>query len=153
MQNIVCRLFTAYSTAAPSSTTNSPASCGQGQAAYTPLGHTKGGHPGVVRHTPALFVSATASSKQAHNHTSRHHSYMYQHHPSREFPLPRANHPHCRPGDLPAVQPWQMLQGSRALLCPQVLGHRLWWRPLLQGLPTCCISGLVSSSELIPMAT
>ncbi|KAL5505879.1 hypothetical protein EMCRGX_G007418 [Ephydatia muelleri] len=33
----------------------------------------------------------------------------------------RSEHPQCRPGDLPAFQPRQVQQGSRVLLCPQVL--------------------------------
>ena len=103
----------------------------------------------MVHHTAALSCSAITSSEQAHNHTSRHHSF-YQHHPSREFPPHRASHPQRRQGDLPAVQPRQMQQRSRVLLCPQVLGHRLWWRPLRQDLPTCCTSGSLSSSELTP---
>ena len=103
----------------------------------------------MVHHTAALSCSAITSSEQAHNHTSRHHSY--QHHPSREFPPHRTSHPQRRPGDLPAVQPRQMQQRSRVLLCPQVLGHRLWWRPLRQDLPTCCTSGSLSSSELTPL--
>ena len=89
----------------------------------------------VVRHTPALSCSTTASSKQAHKHTRRHCS-VYQHHPCRGFPPPGASHPQCRPGDLPAFKPRQVQQEGRVLFYPQVLGHRLWWRPLRQSLPT-----------------
>ena len=35
--------------------------------------------------------------------------------------------------------------------CYFTLGPRLWWRALRQGLAMCCTSGLVISSEFIPL--
>ena len=58
-----------------------------------------------------------------------------------------ASHPQCRPGDLQAFQPWQVKQEGRVLFYSQVLGPRLWWRALRQGLAICCTSGSVISSE------
>eukprot|EP00731_Ephydatia_muelleri_P005578 Em0002g1754a len=63
---------------------------------------------------------ATASSKQAHHHTSR--------------PTPPS--------------------GTHGASHTQVLGPRLWWRALCQGLAMCCISGPVISttnSKLTPL--
>ena len=62
-----------------------------------------------------------------------------------------ASHPQCRPGDLPAFQLWQVQQEGRVLFYPQVLGPRLWWRELRQGLAMCCTSGPVISSEFTPL--
>ena len=61
-----------------------------------------------------------------------------------------ASHPQCRPEDLPAFQLWQVQQEGRVLFYPQVLGPRLWWRALRQGLAMCCTNGPVISSELTP---
>ena len=50
-QNIICQLFTAYSScSSPQVRQAIPAGCGYGQAPYAPLGHSKGGHLGLVRH-------------------------------------------------------------------------------------------------------
>ena len=62
-----------------------------------------------------------------------------------------ASHPQCRPGDLPAFQLWQVQQEGRVLFYPQVLGPRLWWRALRQGLAMHCTSGPVITSELTPL--
>ena len=61
------------------------------------------------------------------------------------------SHPQYRPGDLPALQLWQVQQEGRVLFYPQVLGPRLWWRALCQGLAMCCTSGPVISSEFTPL--
>ena len=41
--------------------------------------------------------------------------------------------------------------GAHGASHPQVLGHRLWWRALCQGLAMCCTSGPVISSEFTPL--
>ena len=41
--------------------------------------------------------------------------------------------------------------GAHGASHPQVLGPRLWWRALCQGLAMCCTSGPVISSEFIPL--
>ena len=58
----------------------------------------------------------------------------------------RAIHPQYRPGDLPAFQLWQVQQEGRVFY-PQVLGPRLWWRALRQGLAMLCTSGPMISSK------
>ena len=46
---------------------------------------------------------------------------------------------------------WQVQQEGRVLFYPQVLGPRLMWRALRQGLAMRCTSGPVISSELTPL--
>ncbi|KAL5471330.1 hypothetical protein EMCRGX_G029434 [Ephydatia muelleri] len=58
-----------------------------------------------------------------------------------------ASHPQYRPGDLPAFQLWQVQQEGRVLFYPQVLGPRLWWRALRQGLAMLCTTGPMISSK------
>ena len=41
--------------------------------------------------------------------------------------------------------------GTHGASHPQVLGPRLWWRALCQGLAMCCTSGPVISSEFTPL--
>eukprot|EP00731_Ephydatia_muelleri_P014476 Em0008g196a len=41
--------------------------------------------------------------------------------------------------------------GAHGASHPQVLGPRLWWRALCQGLAMCCTSGPVISSEFTPL--
>ena len=62
-----------------------------------------------------------------------------------------ASHPQCRPEDLPVFQLWQVQLEGRVLFYPQVLGLRLYWRALRQGLAMCCTSGPVISSEFTPL--
>ena len=58
----------------PCSMTALLAGCSYGQA---PLGRVEGGRAGVVCRTSALSCMATACSKQAHHHTSRHYSTIW----------------------------------------------------------------------------
>ncbi|KAL5469242.1 hypothetical protein EMCRGX_G030470 [Ephydatia muelleri] len=71
--------------------------------------------------------------------------------PAGTTPPSGASHPQCRPGDLPAFQLWQVQYKGRVLFYPQVLGPRLWWRALCQGLAMRCTSGPVISSEFTPL--
>ena len=96
----------------------------------------------MVCHTSALTCMATASSKQAHHHTSRHYSIIW---------CTRSEPPTIQARRFASVSTLAGATRGRVLFYPHVLGPRLWWRALRQGLAMRCTSGPVISSEFTPL--
>ena len=95
----------------------------------------------MVCHTSALSYTATVSSKQAHHHTSRHYSPIW---------CAWSKPPTMQARRFASVSTLAGATRGRVLFYSQVLGPRLWWRALCQGLAMCCTNGPVISSELTP---